>query len=108
MATTATDPLHEQDAGDLITGVIADARELAVAEVDKLKADISDVGKKAKIAGVGLGFLIAAAVLLGQALGFALIALGVPAWAAFAILAAITALGGVAFLKYPREVAKAT
>ncbi len=108
MATTASDPLHEQDAGDLITGVIADARELAVAEVDKLKADISEVGKKAKIAGVGLGFLIAAAVLLGQALAFGMIALGLPPWAAFAILAAVTALCGVVFVKYPRDVAKAT
>ena len=100
--------LRDDDAGDLITGVISDARELAVAEVDKLKAEISQVGRKAKIAGIGLGFMIAAAVLLGQALGFGLVALGVPAWAAFAILAAITTLCGVVFLKYPRDVAKAT
>jgi hypothetical protein len=100
--------LRDDDAGDLITGVISDARELATAEIDKLKAEVKQVGQSAKIAGVGLGFLIAATVLLGQALGFGLVALGLPAWAAFAILAAITTLCGVVFLKYPRDVAKAT
>lgn len=100
--------LRNDDAGDLISGVISDARELAVAEVDKLKAEVKQIGKSAKIAGVGLGFLITAAVLLGQALGFGLIALGVPAWAAFAILAVVAAVGGVVFVKYPRDVAKAT
>ncbi len=100
--------LRNDDAGDLISGVIHDARELAVAEVDKLKAEVKQVGRSATIAGVGLGFLIAATVLLGQALGFGLVALGVPAWAAFAILAAITTTVGVVFLKYPRDVAKAT
>jgi hypothetical protein len=100
--------LRNDDAGDLITGVIHDARELAVAEVDKIKAELKAVGQSAKVAGVGLGFLITAAVLLGQALGFGLIALGVPAWAAFAILAAVATACGIAFLKYPRDVAKAT
>lgn len=97
--------LRDDDAGDLISGVISDARELAVAEVDKLKAEVKQVGRSAKIAGVGLGFLIAATVMLGQALGFGLIALGLPAWAAFAIVAAITTLCGIVFLKYPRDAA---
>jgi Putative Actinobacterial Holin-X, holin superfamily III len=97
--------LRDDDAGDLISGVISDARELAVAEVDKLKAEVKQVGRSAKIAGVGLGFLIAATVMLGQALGFGLVALGVPPWAAFAIVAAITTLCGVVFLKYPRDAA---
>lgn len=100
--------LRDHDAGDLISGVVQDARELAVAEIDKLKAEVKQIGRSAKIAGVGLGFMIAAAVLLGQALGFGLVALGLPAWAAFAILAAITAICGVVFIKYPRDVAKAT
>jgi hypothetical protein len=100
--------LRNDDAGDLITGVLSDARELAGAEIDRLKAEVKQVGQSAKIAGVGLGFLIAATVLLGQALGFGLVALGVPEWAAFAILAAVTTLGGVVYLKYPRDVAKAT
>ncbi|MEO7093312.1 MAG: phage holin family protein [Polyangiales bacterium] len=105
---TDRNQLRNDDAGDLITGVIQDARELAVAEVDKIKAEIKQVGQSAKIAGVGLGFLIAATVLFGQALGFGLVALGVPAWAAFAILAVITAACGIVFVKYPRNVAKAT
>lgn len=105
MAMQTNRQLRDDDAGDLITGVISDARELAVAEVDKLKAEVKQVGRSAKIAGIGLGFLIAAVVLLGQALGFGLVALGVPDWASFAILAAVTTLCGVVFLKYPRDVA---
>jgi len=107
---TSTDPraLRDDDAGDLISGVISDAKDLASAEIDKLKAEVSEVGKKAKIAGVGLGFLIVAAVMLGQALAFGMIALGIPAWGAFAILAVVTAACGIVFIKYPRDVANAT
>ena len=100
--------LAQEDPGELIAGVLHDARELAVAEVDKLKAEAKQLGQSAKITGIGLGILIAATVFLGQALGAALVALGVPAWVAFGILAALTATGGIVFIKYPRDVAKAT
>ncbi|CAN5811374.1 hypothetical protein BH11MYX3_BH11MYX3_11470 [soil metagenome] len=101
------DPRNE-DPGELISGVLHDARELAVAEVDKLRAEAKKVGETAKLAGIGLGILIVTAVFLGQALGFALVALGLPAWAAFGLLALITGTAAYMFIKHPRDVAKAT
>src|SRR5690348_13704116 len=51
MATGNLDPQSEQ-AGQLISGVLHDARELAVAEVDKLKAEaliqVKSAGEGAK------------------------------------------------------------
>ena len=111
MQPSRQDPRSE-DPGELISGVISDARELAVAEVDKFKAEAKQVGKQvgdtAKLAGIGLGILIMATIFLGQALGFGLVALGVPDWAAFGILALVTGIAALVFIKYPRGVAKAT
>jgi putative superfamily III holin-X len=107
MPSDRNDPRNE-DPGELISGVIQDARELAVAEVDKIRAEAKKVGETAKLAGIGLGILIVATIFLGQALGFALVALGLPDWAAFGILALITGIAAYVFIKYPRDVAKAT
>lgn len=97
-----------QEPAELISGVLTDARDLAVAEVDKVKAEVRRAGEAAKITAIGLGIQIVAAVMLGQALAAGLVVLGLPAWSAFAILAALTAVVGMLFVKYPRSVAKAT
>ncbi|MBA3539853.1 MAG: phage holin family protein [Deltaproteobacteria bacterium] len=98
----------EQDATDLISGAFSDAKELASAQIDKLKAEARQVGATAKITGIGLAFSIVAAIMAGQALGFGLMALGLPTWAAFAIVAVVVGVAGVIFLKYPRDIAEAT
>lgn len=96
----AASPRSEEPA-DLISGVLHDARELASAEVDKLKAEAKHVGAAAKVTGIGLAILAVAAMLLGQAIGFGLIAAGVPAWGAFAIVAAMFAIIGAIVIKRP-------
>jgi hypothetical protein len=95
---------HQDDqAGQLISGVLSDARDLAVAEVDKLKAEAitkaKDVGDDLKLAAIALLILTVAAILLGVALALALVALGVPGWVAFGVIAVACAITGIVFLK---------
>lgn len=103
---------HNEHPGELIAGVLNDARDLAVAEVDKLKAEtitkVKDVGEEIKIASVGLLILTVSAIMLGITLSLVLVALGLPAWAAFGIVTVVFAVTGVVFLKKRRASAEAT
>lgn len=92
---------------ELIGGVLDDARELASAELDKLKAEVKQVGETAKITGIALGILIMAAVMIGTAIALGLIAAGLPPWAGFAIVGVIAAIAGVMVVKHPRTIANA-
>jgi hypothetical protein len=92
---------------ELIGGALEDARELASAEVDKLKAEARQIGETAKITGIALGILIMAAVMIGSAIAFGLVAAGLPVWAGFGIVGVLAAFAGVMVVKHPRALANA-
>jgi uncharacterized membrane protein len=98
-----TSNLEHQEPDGLISGVLHDARDLAVAEVDKLKAEAilkaKDVGQEIRLASIGLLILTVSAILLGIAIALLLVAAGLPAWLAFAVVAVVCAIVGIVFLK---------
>jgi hypothetical protein len=102
MATSNLDPQAEQ-AGQLISGVLHDARDLAVAEVDKLKAEAitkaKDVGEEVKVLSVGVSILLIAGLMFVAAIALGLIALGLPAWASFGLVAIACGVAGAVLLK---------
>ncbi|HEY4181135.1 MAG TPA: phage holin family protein [Kofleriaceae bacterium] len=97
----------EVSSSELIGGVLDDARDLATAELDKLKAEAKQVGESAKITGIALAFLITAAVLAGTGVALGLGALGLPAWTSFLVVGAAFGIVGILVIKYPRAIANA-
>jgi hypothetical protein len=93
----------DEQAGQLISGVLSDARDLAVAEVDKLKAEalqqVRDVGEEAKILSVAAALLALAALMLGGAIALGLTAAGLPAWLALGLVAIAYGGTGAIFLQ---------
>lgn len=97
-------PSHrDEQPAELISGVLADAREYAVAEVDKIKAETiskaKEIGEDVKLGAISLLTLTVAALMLATAIACALIAAGLPAWASFGIMAVVFAVAGVLCLK---------
>jgi hypothetical protein len=110
MATVHLDHRNEQT-GQLISGVLSDARDLAVAEVDKLKAEAitraRGVGEEAKLFGAGVFLLVLGAVLLAAAIALGLIAAGLPAWAGFGVVAIASGVPGAVLVKHKTAAATA-
>jgi hypothetical protein len=108
---TNLDVHRDEQPAELISGVLNDARELAFAEVDKLKAEaithVKTIGSELKIASVGLLILTVAATMLSTAFAFGLAALGLPVWAGFGVVALAFGICGVVFLTQRRAIAKA-
>lgn len=107
MATSNLDPQGEP-AGQLISGVLQDARDLAVAEVDKLKAEaivqVKSAGEGAKYGGAGLVLLTMAVMLLGVAIACGLASAGLAWWLALGLVAITYGGAGAALLKRALDV----
>lgn len=107
----------DESIGELLTGVLHDARDLAVAHVDGLRLEVRDELTQAKrvavIAAVALAVISIAALLAMIAIAAALATYtALPTWAAYAIVAGALVLlaGGFALwarARRPREVTAA-
>ncbi|MGN6111303.1 MAG: phage holin family protein [Kofleriaceae bacterium] len=109
MASTRTGPSHARIAAastsSLFAGLISDARDLAIGHLDRMRSEIGDEfanlkGFLARLA-IAIGVLVVSAALLGIALASGLIALGLPAWVAYAIVGVIAGIVGYVLVKRP-------
>jgi len=101
-------PEHlDEPTGALISGALDDARDLAVAEIDKLRAEAKDLGAEVKIVGIALAIMTVAVAMLATAIALGLVELHLPAWAAFGAVAIVFGGGGLVILSQRRTVAKA-
>src|SRR6185503_2039960 len=94
MATPTREPdVHKATTPSLFAAVIDDARDLAIAHLERMQRETAEELGNLKHAiartAVAVGIVIVGAVLGGHALAQGLIALGLVAWAGYAIAAAI-------------------
>lgn len=90
------DPAGDRGVVELVGAIIDDVRELVGAHLDALRGDLADrvasLGATLTSTLLAFSVLIVTTLLFGISLALTLVAIGLPAWAAFWI---ITAVGGV-------------
>jgi len=108
-------PSNDRDARgviEVVEEIIDDVRDLVGAHVDALREDTSarfaSLGTAIASALLAYSFTIVAALLAGIALALTLVALGLPAWAAFWIVAVGVALVGVGLVRRTQRKVRAT
>src|SRR5262245_41633669 len=109
------EPGNERDARgvvEVVEAIIDDVRDLVGAHVDALREDTSarftDLGTVIASTLLAFSITVVTALLAGIALSLTLIAVGLPAWAAFWIVAACAALAGIALIRRVRRKARET
>jgi uncharacterized membrane protein YqjE len=112
MSTTNTghEPGPDASLGDLVAAVSRDVQELVTGQIELVKAELREnATAAAKTGGMFAGAAIAgflAVVFLLVTFGYALIAAGLPAWAAFLIVTATLLVGAGVLAMIGRSQAK--
>lgn len=88
---------------ELFSGLIDNAKELAIGHLGKMRGEIGDEFKQlkmflAKIA-ITVGVVVVGSILLGHAAATGIAALGVPTWAGYLIAAVVSIVVGVVILR---------
>jgi hypothetical protein len=88
---------------ELFSGLIADAKEIAIGHLGKMRGEIGDEFKQlknflAKIA-ITVGVVVVGSILIGHTLALGIAALGVPMWASYLIASVLAFGAGFLILK---------
>jgi len=109
------EPEKQQDARgvvEVVEAIIDDIRDLVGAHVDALREDTSarfaSLGTAIASTLLAFSITVVTALLAGIAVALTLVAVGLPAWAAFWIVAACAALAGFALIRRVRRKARET
>lgn len=98
---------EERSTSSLIANVIADVQLLLRDEMRLAKTEISaEIAKGKKnlaMSTVAIALMIYGVVLLGISLVYLLVAIGLPLWASFGVLAILFGSGGAGMLMYQRS-----
>ncbi|MBA3820870.1 MAG: phage holin family protein [Deltaproteobacteria bacterium] len=97
------DDISHSSTPELFSGLIADAKDIAVGHLGKMRVEIADEFKGLKSfllkVAIAVGVGVLGAILLAHAIALILAAVGLPMWAAY-LISAVVAIGiGVLVLK---------
>jgi len=88
---------------ELFAGLIHDARDLAVGHLEQMRGEMGDELKNLKHlmrnVVIAVGVMVIGAILAGHFVAIVLIAIGLPAWLAYGITAAVAILAGILVIK---------
>jgi hypothetical protein len=98
----ATGPDTAPSMSSLVSGIISDAQQLIRQEINLARREVREELNKAKTAALsmaaGAGLTALGGILFALTLVYVLVALGLPVWAGYAIVAAVITSIGVALL----------
>jgi uncharacterized membrane protein YqjE len=103
MGTQSNDPMGREPTKDLVTGLLADVKDLAVGQLGRMQGEIKDELANLKSymlkVAIAVGVVVVGAVLGGHTLATVLVALGVPVWLSYALVAVLATTAGILVMK---------
>ena len=98
-----TTPHTGDSTTSLLGGVVSDMRDLMAAHAERAKieakGELGNLKRTIQVTGIAVASIVVSAVMLGCALALGLVALGVPAWAGFGLVAIVAGIGGYIAIK---------
>jgi hypothetical protein len=103
MGTATPLDVSKTSTPSLFAAVLDDARELAIGHLERMQretaGELSNLKRAIARTAIAIAIVIVGAVLGGQALAAGMIALGLPAWASYALAAGAAMVSGIVLLK---------
>ena len=95
---------REESTGDLVGGLLSDAKELVSAHGQQLKlevkSEVASLTETIKLTGIAIAAVVLSGLLLSQAVALGIAAAsGLPLWACYGLVGAVLAIAGYVVLR---------